>query len=69
MKPLATVSEEVGKRLPGAGDEPLRLFHGRGQTIPGFEFLTIDWYPPIALVTLYEERDNAWLHRLRSHLT
>ena len=58
------ILDEIDKRRQHLGDEPYRLFHGRGQTIPGYEFLTIDWYPPLVLITLYEERGRDWVDRL-----
>ncbi len=69
MLDLDLVFAEIGRRLPLPGDEPLRLFHGRGRTFPGGDDLTIDWYPPIAVVTLHEPRDAAWMERLRSGLS
>lgn len=38
-------------------DDPLqarRLLHGRGRMFPGLEHLTIDWYPPLLLLTSYQ---------------
>ncbi len=35
--------------------EPRRILHGRGQSIPGFENLNIDWYPPVVLLSVYED--------------
>jgi 23S rRNA (cytosine1962-C5)-methyltransferase len=32
-----------------------RLFHGRGHAYPGYEHINIDWLPPVALITLYQE--------------
>ena len=32
-----------------------RVFHGRGQRFPGLEHVCIDWYPPVVLISLYEE--------------
>ena len=61
MNPIFT---EINRRAPRLPDEPLRLFHGRGQTIPGYEFLTIDWYPPAIFVTLYEKREQSWIEQL-----
>ena len=34
--------------------DTLRVFHGRGQLYPGLEHLTIDWFPPLLLVTTYQ---------------
>ncbi|MGV6816710.1 MAG: class I SAM-dependent methyltransferase [Thiotrichales bacterium] len=36
-----------------------RLFHGRGHAYPGLEHITVDWLPPIMLITLFAaESDN-----------
>ena len=32
-----------------------RLFHGRGHLYEGLEHINIDWYPPVLLVTAYDE--------------
>jgi 23S rRNA (cytosine1962-C5)-methyltransferase len=32
-----------------------RLFHGRGRCFPGFDFVTIDFFQPVILVTLFAE--------------
>lgn len=45
-----------------------RLFHGRGHAYPGFEHVNIDWFSPIALITLYREVDDAWLEQLAKWL-
>lgn len=37
-----------------------RVFHGRGQTFPGLEFVTIDFFQPVILVTLFAEPPQAW---------
>ncbi|MBT4161449.1 MAG: methyltransferase, partial [Gammaproteobacteria bacterium] len=35
-----------------------RVFHGRGQCYPGLEHLTVDWYPPVLLITAYDIIDD-----------
>lgn len=45
-----------------------RLFHGRGRTYQGYQFLSIDLFPPALLVTLYEERDVLWKEALAEQL-
>lgn len=35
-----------------------RLFHGRGHAYQGLEHVSIDWLPPVALITLYREEDK-----------
>ncbi len=41
-----------------------RVFHGRGQTFPGLEFVTIDFFQPAILVTLFAEPTENWLDAL-----
>ena len=38
-----------------------RIFHGRGHCYSGLEFITIDWYSPVLLISLYKEPDPEWL--------
>jgi len=49
-------------------EQSRRLFHGRGHAYPGFEHLSIDWLPPVALITLYKERDADELSALAEAL-
>ncbi|GGI84100.1 class I SAM-dependent methyltransferase [Shewanella gelidii] len=37
------------------GDEVKRLFHGRGGRYPGCEHLCLDWFPPVMLLTSFQE--------------
>jgi len=41
--------------FPTEDDSPeaQRLFHGRGHAFPGLEHITIDWLPPVILITLF----------------
>jgi len=64
LTPLWT---EIEHRLPLSG-ESRRLFHGRGQTFAGFEDLLIDWFAPVALVTLYRERSENWIRQITQGL-
>lgn len=41
-----------------------RVFHGRGQLFPGLEFVTIDFFQPVILVTLFAEPPQHWLDDL-----
>lgn len=50
-----------------ASDQPMRLFHGRGQCYPGFEWLTIDYFKPVLWIVCYRAPEAAqWaaLHQL-----
>jgi 23S rRNA (cytosine1962-C5)-methyltransferase len=61
MEPLI---ETVTQQLQRAAGETRRLFHGRGHCYPGLEHLVIDWFPPVAVVRLYDEVEDAWRERL-----
>lgn len=41
-----------------------RVFHGRGRTFPGLEFVTVDFFRPAILVTLFFEPPEQWLDEL-----
>lgn len=45
-----------------------RLFHGRGQAYEGLSHVTIDWLPPVALITLFDEVERPWLLELAQQL-
>lgn len=47
-----------GKRTT---EDSYRLFHGRGHCYPGLEFVTLDWFEPLLLATLYAEPPAGWL--------
>ncbi len=49
-------------------EQARRLFHGRGHAYPGYEHLSIDWYPPLVLITLYQEVEPQWLEMLAEQL-
>lgn len=36
-----------------AGGDACRLLHGRGRLWPGFEHMAVDWFPPVAVLTLF----------------
>ena len=46
-----------------------RLFHGRGHAYDGLEHVSIDWLPPVVLITLYREVDERWLQKLACDLS
>ena len=35
-----------------------RLLHGRGHAFKGLEHISIDWLPPVALITIYQEEEK-----------
>jgi len=53
MRDFEPVLARVAERLPLAGTEPTRLFHGRGHAYDGYEDVTVDWFAPYLLVGAY----------------
>ena len=45
-----------------------RLFHGRGHCYPDYEWLTIDWHPPVLVATVYKNPGEQALAQLRLQL-
>lgn len=41
-----------------------RVFHGRGRTFPDLEFVTVDFFQPAILITLFFEPPADWLDTL-----
>lgn len=54
---------EIIKRLSDC-HESKRLFHGRGHCFSGLEDVLIDWYDPVILIILYQQRSESWLSEL-----
>lgn len=59
----------IQSNLPDDSPNARRLFHGRGQTFPGLEAITLDWYPPLLILTLYAPYNDEWLSKLTTGLT
>jgi 23S rRNA (cytosine1962-C5)-methyltransferase len=49
----------MAEQLRAAEGECRRLFHGRGGKVPGYEWLVIDWLPPVAVVRAYRPAEPA----------
>ncbi len=60
---MQIVRDEIARR-PSRSGEARRLFHGRGHCFAGYKDLVIDSFPPVIMVTLYEQRPQAWLDEL-----
>lgn len=45
-----------------------RLFHGRGKTLPGWEGLTVDRFPPVLVATLFDDYSAVTLAALEQRL-
>jgi len=48
--------------------EAKRLFHGRGHAYPDLQHLTIDWLPPVILITLYAAENTPEIKKLADKL-
>ncbi|PCJ39743.1 MAG: methyltransferase [Moraxellaceae bacterium] len=57
---MQRIFDEVITRAQRATDA-VRLFHGRGQCYDGLEFVTVDWFSPLLLVTFCKAPDADWL--------
>ncbi|SIQ12610.1 class I SAM-dependent methyltransferase [Marinobacterium stanieri] len=51
---MQSVIDWVEQQLAQAQGEVRRLFHGRGGRFPGFEWLVVDWLPPVAVIRAYQ---------------
>lgn len=49
---------------PGDAVDSVRLLHGRGRCHPGLEFVTLDYFAPVLLLTLFAEPPAGWLQSL-----
>ncbi len=49
-----------------------RIFHGRGKVYEGLSHVTVDWLPPVVLITVYKEEDKlrlqCWAKTLRAEI-
>jgi len=67
---LATqqLQDWLAERWPPVDDQARRLFHGRGRAFAGLEHLSIDWYPPLLLITCTQPLATNQLDTLLEHL-
>jgi 23S rRNA (cytosine1962-C5)-methyltransferase len=64
----APVIALVTDNLKASGGDACRLFHGRGRSVAGWEQISIDWFHPVLLVTLFEAPDDDGLRQLLQSL-
>lgn len=70
MKPAPNQSEphpvlmQVRQQLATSGGDACRLFHGRGASVAGWEAVSIDYFHPLILVTLYADLADTVLTNL-----
>lgn len=58
------VIDELRRNLQRAQGDACRLFHGRGRTFPGYQQLSIDYFHPVVLITLFSAVEEQCLHSL-----
>ena len=64
-----TVVDTATAHLNPSGGDAQRLFHGRGHCYEGVEHLTVDWYAPFLLISVFRrDVDRAWLETLATAL-
>lgn len=63
MQPIIEKLNELKNRLDSTDDaiNSYRVFHGRGKTYPGLEFVTLDYFHPVLLITLFYHPPENWL--------
>lgn len=54
---MQAIIEWMEQQLRLANGESRRLFHGRGGMSPGYEWLVIDWLPPVAVMRVYRSAE------------
>ncbi len=57
IESIATFMDFEAVKLNGV-EQCRRLFHGRGHAYEDLEHISIDWLPPVALITIYKEEDK-----------
>jgi 23S rRNA (cytosine1962-C5)-methyltransferase len=63
---LAQLMPHLQRPLPT--DQARRLFHGRGHAYADLHHVTVDWLPPVALITLFSPENPADVLRLAEEL-
>ena len=68
LQPLLALAQACA-RQPGQTHDSRRLFHGRGRCFTGLEFVCIDFFQPVVLVTLFAAPPDTWLAELLADIT
>jgi len=63
MQPILEKVDELKNRLYTASATPdsYRVFHGRGKNYPDLEFITLDYFHPVLVITLFYQPLEGWL--------
>ncbi|GGB95579.1 hypothetical protein GCM10011352_22110 [Marinobacterium zhoushanense] len=65
---MQRVVDSISEQLARSSNEVRRLFHGRGGLFEGFDWLVIDWLPPVAVIRVYAPEVPTPLDAVVEHL-
>lgn len=70
FKPIASALDNLSAQLKQCSSpkDSFRVFHGRGHSFAGLDFITLDWFDPLLLVTLFREPMESELAGLMAEL-
>jgi 23S rRNA (cytosine1962-C5)-methyltransferase len=68
MIEISEIEDIVCANLADCNGDACRLLHGRGRSVPGWEQLSIDYFHPLILITVFEEFETSWLAQLAGKL-
>lgn len=66
MPSLTDISDYL--LIPQDATQAQRLFHGRGHAYQGLHHVTVDWLPPVALITLFSPEPKAEIEAFADYL-
>ncbi len=48
--------------------DSVRLFHGRGQVISDLNWIVIDWFSPVIVITLFKQQEKEYVNQIIEYL-
>lgn len=61
---MTLILEKINTYFHSPAGDAQRIFHGRGQCYPNYEGISIDFYPPAILITLFCEYPEELIHSI-----
>lgn len=65
---MKTIDKHLSLPTAGNSNQAQRLFHGRGHAYQGLSHVTIDWLPPVVLITLFASESSENINNLADYL-
>lgn len=65
---IETLKAHFKNTVKPLGDDSRRIFHGRGGCFDGLNHISIDWFAPAVVITLYKEESAKWQNALVENL-